>query len=115
LFGLNKTPIDAPQVPVLSDGGNDGKQQSGGAGAGAGGSPKEPEGYRSEAYSFDSTALERAAKAAKVIQGERWDLLNDALNNAFVFHFSRNLRTPSLRRRRLTCPSSRRLPGSRSR
>jgi hypothetical protein len=24
------------------------------------------EGYRSEAYSFDSTALERAAKAAKV-------------------------------------------------
>ena len=25
------------------------------------------EGYRSEAYSFDSTALERAAKAAKVL------------------------------------------------
>ena len=35
-------------------------------GAGGGGGKPAPDGYRSEAYSFDSTALERAAKAAKV-------------------------------------------------
>ena len=77
LFGLNKNPAgipDAIQVPV-----------SGGEGGGEGGQggpapiSTGSEGYRSEAYSFDSTALERAAKAAKVcirIQDEEkkaWD------------------------------------------
>jgi len=63
LFGLNKNPSyipDAVQVPVTdSEGGSDGPKE----GSGSGGT----DGYRSEAYSFDSTALERAAKAAKVI------------------------------------------------
>lgn len=66
LFGINKggqAPIgDAPQVPVPGDGGaNDGQ---GPVGVGS------ADGYRSEAYSFDSTALERAAKAAKVVMDE---------------------------------------------
>jgi hypothetical protein len=60
LFGLNKTPNyipDAVQVPVAdNEGGGDGPAAVSGGG----------DGYRSEAYSFDSTALERAAKAAKV-------------------------------------------------
>ena len=74
LFGLNKTPsggvpLEAPQVPVMGgEGGAGGSSGSGGVGGDdpnkKGGSS--PEGYRSEAYSFDSTALERAAKAAKV-------------------------------------------------
>ena len=69
LFGLNNKGVigDAPQVPVL--GGDDGATASE-----DGGSPAAPietgsshdTGYRSESYSFDSTALERAAKAAKV-------------------------------------------------
>ena len=62
LFGLNKNPTgipDAIQVPV--SGGDEGGQ-GGPVAPVSGGS----EGYRSEAYSFDSTALERAAKAAKV-------------------------------------------------
>jgi hypothetical protein len=63
LFGLNKNPAgipDAIQVPVSGDGAGEGGQ-GGAAPIATGG-----EGYRSEAYSFDSTALERAAKAAKV-------------------------------------------------
>jgi len=71
LFGLDKNQgggyiPDAPQVPVMdSEGGGDG-----------GGNPENPkalegtteEGYRSEAYSFDSSALERAARAAKDLE-----------------------------------------------
>jgi len=63
LFGLNKNPAgipDAIQVPV--SGGEGGEGGQGGPAPISTGS----EGYRSEAYSFDSTALERAAKAAKV-------------------------------------------------
>ncbi len=75
LFGLNKggQPIDAPQVPVMGSddtaaggggGGSGGDGAVGGhGGQGVGGGA---EGYRSDPYSFDSTALERAAKAAKV-------------------------------------------------
>ena len=37
-----------------------------------------PEGYRSEAYSFDSTALERAAKAAKELEKSKY--ANQALD-----------------------------------
>ena len=67
LFGLNKqgTIGDAPQVPVLDDGsGSDGgdKESNTVTPVGSDGDT----GYRSEAYSFDSSALERAAKAAKV-------------------------------------------------
>ena len=64
LFGMNKNQGDlvAPQVPVMD--GAEGQQQGGGPAPVGAGSDKD--GYRSEAYSFDSTALERAAKAAKV-------------------------------------------------
>lgn len=76
LFGLNKGQAipDAPQVPVLGDGGD----EQGGAGAGAGAGPtaigggKAEEGYRSEAYSFDSSALERAASAAKELEKSKF-------------------------------------------
>ena len=68
LFGLNnKGSIgEAPQVPVLGDdsgsgNGNEAPVTSVQDGQGV------DTGYRSEAYSFDSTALERAAKAAKVL------------------------------------------------
>ncbi len=78
LFGLNKGNVEAPQVPTFEEGENvqsQGGQAQGGqggqggasGGAGVGGSlGSGATGYRSEAYSFDSTALERAAKAAKV-------------------------------------------------
>ena len=61
LFGLNKNPTgipDAIQVPVSGG--------EGGGDEGPGPVSSGSDGYRSEAYSFDSTALERAAKAAKV-------------------------------------------------
>ena len=70
LFGLDKNsqiPV-APQVPVLGEGegegqgGSDGPQPVGG----------QDEGYRSEAYSFDSSALERAAKAAKDLERSKY-------------------------------------------
>ena len=52
-------------------GGGGGENDAGAAGGNAEGRGAPPAsggdgGYRSEAYSFDSTALERAAKAAKV-------------------------------------------------
>jgi len=72
LFGLDKNnqgsiPDVAPQVPVLGgegeDGGNpDGPQPLDGQDAG----------YRSEAYSFDSSALERAAQAAKDLERSKY-------------------------------------------
>ena len=70
LFGMNKDQtIEAPQVPTFEGGGGGeippGGNQDGGENVGSIGS--NAEGYRSEAYSFDSTALERAAKAAKVL------------------------------------------------
>ena len=67
LFGLNnKGNIgDAPQVPVLGDEGGSVKDNDA-PGAAIQGDQNVDTGYRSEAYSFDSTALERAAKAAKV-------------------------------------------------
>jgi len=73
LFGLDKNqiPLEAPQVPVL---GGDGGGEGGGDPAASG--PKavggQEEGYRSEAYSFDSSALERAARAAKELEGSRF-------------------------------------------
>lgn len=80
LFGMNKgQDVVAPQVPTFGEGGGDdgaptgGNQSStaapggGGGGGQSGGIGSGAEGYRSEAYSFDSTALERAAKAAKVM------------------------------------------------
>ena len=77
LFGLNKGQnIEAPQVPTFEEGGGDVGPPAGGQPSGSGGGAplgdgggnvgSGSEGYRSEAYSFDSTALERAAKAAKV-------------------------------------------------
>eukprot|EP00095_Tigriopus_kingsejongensis_P002671 maker-scaffold1315_size48675-snap-gene-0.14 protein:Tk02671 transcript:maker-scaffold1315_size48675-snap-gene-0.14-mRNA-1 annotation:"hypothetical protein DAPPUDRAFT_306868" len=71
LFGLNKT-ADAPQVPVMDAGSEDGTGGGGQSGTGGGGGPRAAEsGYRSEAYSFDSSALERAAKAAKELEGSK--------------------------------------------
>ena len=69
LFGLNnKGNIgEAPQVPVLGDESGTGKDNDSPDTA-IQGDQNVDTGYRSEAYSFDSTALERAAKAAKVCQ-----------------------------------------------
>ena len=69
LFGLNnKGNIgEAPQVPVLGDESGIGKDSESPDTA-IQGDQNVDTGYRSEAYSFDSTALERAAKAAKVCQ-----------------------------------------------
>ena len=69
LFGLNNKGAigDAPQVPVL--GGDDGvtaSEEGGSAAAPLETGSSGDTGYRSESYSFDSSALERAAKAAKV-------------------------------------------------
>ena len=72
LFGMNKgQTIEAPQVPTFGEGGEGDKLKPptlGGPGGPVGpdGIGKDVEGYRSNPYSFDSTALERAAKAAKV-------------------------------------------------
>lgn len=75
MFGLNKGQgaiPDAPQVPTM-EGGSDGGGQPQGGGGGKGGSlGSGAEGYRSEAYSFDSTALERAAKAAKELEKSKY-------------------------------------------
>lgn len=67
LFGLNnKGSIgEAPQVPVLGDDSGSGNDNESPVAA-VQDSSNVDTGYRSEAYSFDSTALERAAKAAKV-------------------------------------------------
>ena len=69
IFGMNKDQtIEAPQVPTF-EGGGGGEIPPGGNqnGENVGSIGNDAEGYRSEAYSFDSTALERAAKAAKVL------------------------------------------------
>jgi len=67
LFGLDKNQVvipDAPQVPVHGgDGGDPNAPQPVGG---------DNEGYRSEAYSFDSSALERAAKAAKDLERSKF-------------------------------------------
>ena len=73
LFGMNKK----PEVPIMDSddilkaaagqgGGGGTAVEGGGAGAGQPGRKPKSEGYRSDAYSFGSTALERAASAAKV-------------------------------------------------
>ena len=56
------------QVPVL--GGLDG--DDGGQGGGAVPVSGGEDGYRSEAYSFDSTGLERAARAAKELEKSQY-------------------------------------------
>lgn len=78
LFGMNKgqggqSLVEPPQVPTFEGGGDNQNKNGGQPDGGLGGNV---EGYRSEAYSFDSTALERAAKAAKVTK------LVDALYNS---------------------------------
>lgn len=57
---------DAPQVPTFDSGDNSSQNQGNDGGIGNIGS--DSEGHRSEGYSFDSTALERAAKAAKDLE-----------------------------------------------
>lgn len=74
LFGLDKNQgagyiPEAPQVPVM--------ESEGGEGGGNSENPKpidgaSEDGYRSEAYSFDSSALERAAKAAKDLEKSKF-------------------------------------------
>jgi len=77
LFGLDKKQAlpDAIQVPVMGDGGGGGgDDEAGGNVEGRGAPPASggDGGYRSEAYSFDSTALERAAKAAKDLEKSKY-------------------------------------------
>jgi len=72
LFGLDKNQQggvipDAPQVPVLGGEGGEGGPPDGPQPVGG-----QEEGYRSEAYSFDSSALERAAKAAKDLEKSKF-------------------------------------------
>jgi len=72
LFGLDKNQQggvipDAPQVPVLGGEGGEGGPPDGPQAVGG-----QDEGYRSEAYSFDSSALERAAKAAKDLEKSKF-------------------------------------------
>ena len=67
LFGMNKGQnIEAPQVPTFGEGGDNDKVKPPPGLNNPEGIGKDVEGYRSNPYSFDSTALERAAKAAKV-------------------------------------------------
>ena len=82
LFGLNKGPIgDAPQVPVMDEGsGADGGDKDIPTVTPVGSGLVDNTGYRSESYSFDSSALERAAKAAKVRNVQREHL--------YVFYYS---------------------------
>lgn len=67
LFGLNKGQPNQPDFSQLGlpsppgDGGSDDK----------GGSKKDSQGQSSDAYRFDSAALERAAKAAKDLEKSR--------------------------------------------
>eukprot|EP00092_Neocalanus_flemingeri_P010276 GFUD01011072.1.p1 GENE.GFUD01011072.1~~GFUD01011072.1.p1 ORF type:complete len:623 (+),score=219.30 GFUD01011072.1:108-1976(+) len=72
LFGLDKNNQgyipDAPQVPVLGGEGGEGEGPPAGPEAVGG----QDEGYRSEAYSFDSSALERAARAAKDLEKSKF-------------------------------------------
>lgn len=64
LFGMNKGQsgaVDVPSFPGAPDSGNDGGDKSG-----------DRQGQKStEAYRFDSAALERAAKAAKELERSR--------------------------------------------
>ena len=67
LFGVNKgQPEGLPSGAEAGAPGQDGGVSGAAGGAGGGGGGAEEQGYRSASYSFDSTALERAAKAAKV-------------------------------------------------
>ena len=67
LFGMNKGQnIEAPQVPTFSEGSDDDKPKPPAGLNPPDGIGQDVEGYRSNPYSFDSTALERAAKAANV-------------------------------------------------
>lgn len=63
LFGYKKPVI--PEIPLAGDGG------SGGDGAGPSGNDSKGPGGRESVYKFDSTALERAAKAAKDLERSR--------------------------------------------
>merc|ERR1712062_752107 len=60
--------IEAPQVPTFSEGSDDDKPKPPGGLNPPDGIGQDVEGYRSNPYSFDSTALERAAKAAKDLE-----------------------------------------------
>jgi len=73
LFGLNnKGNIgEAPQVPVLGDDSGSGDDNKNPVSA-VQDNQNVDTGYRSEAYSFDSTALERAAKAAKDLEKSQY-------------------------------------------
>ena len=85
LFGMNKGQgqglVEPPQVPTFEGGGGDNQNKDGQPTGNLGGNV---EGYRSEAYSFDSTALERAAKAAKVTKLDDKLFILYTLRNNFV-------------------------------
>ncbi|XP_013774711.1 ATPase family AAA domain-containing protein 3-A-like [Limulus polyphemus] len=78
LFGLRKEqPPEFPQFPSDTTGMSSGSGSEGGGDQGGGGDDK-TKGGKMEAYRFDSTALERAAKAAKDL--ERSKFSKDALD-----------------------------------
>ena len=65
LFGLNKNQA-VPQIPILPDG----LPAAGQPGSGGVSPPQQgqPNKTKMDAYTFDSAALERAAKAAKELE-----------------------------------------------
>ena len=75
LFGVGgKPPPEIPQLPV-------GLPPGGSEGGGSGGSDKPGDNKgksRSDAYSFDSAALERAAKAAKELEKSSKCLISES-------------------------------------
>ncbi len=76
LFGIGKGQENPPLPPQFS---GLGQPPPGDGGGGAGGSGKDDQGRdgktRSDAYSFDSAALERAANAAKDLEKSRKHML----------------------------------------
>lgn len=69
LFGINKNqglPDNPPQFPTAPPSGDGGKDQDGQSKGSSGGAFSG--GSKMEAYKFDSTALERAAKAARDLE-----------------------------------------------
>ena len=63
LFGMGNS-AEVPQIPTLPDG----VQHPGQPSSGAAGVPPQQGHSKMEAYTFDSAALERAAKAAKDLE-----------------------------------------------
>ncbi len=84
LFGLRKDPnseLNAPPRTETASGSGDGNQQPQQSGG------NNPSSRPSEAYRFDSSALERAAQAAKDLEKSSKIMLTDYFSNTGLEHF----------------------------